>query len=59
MNTPPINLSKIRKAKARAEKKARGDENATKFGQSKVDKARDKARNAKARRDLDGHKREP
>ncbi len=52
----PVNLNRFRKDKARAEKKARADENAVKFGRSKADKTRDKARTSLAERRLDGHK---
>ncbi|MBE1282173.1 MAG: DUF4169 family protein [Rhodobacteraceae bacterium] len=55
----PVNLNRFRKQKARAEKKARADENAVKFGRTKSEKDLDKARDAKAKRDLDGHKRDP
>lgn len=54
----PVNLNRYRKDKARAEKEARADENAVKFGRSKADKDLDRARTAKARRNLDGHQRE-
>ncbi|MEC3860179.1 DUF4169 family protein [Mesobacterium sp. TK19101] len=53
-----VNLNKARKVKARAEKKVRGDQNAVKFGRSKAEKALEKARAEKARRDLDGHEAE-
>ncbi len=53
-----VNLGKARKAKGRAEKRARADENAVKFGRSKAEKDAEKAHREKARRDLDGHKRE-
>lgn len=52
------NLNQFRKDKARAEKRARGDENAAKHGQTKARKALDEARAKKAARDLDGHERE-
>lgn len=57
MNSP-VNLNKVRKDRARAEKKARADRNAVTFGQSKADKQANAAKTDKARRDLDGHKRE-
>lgn len=52
------NLNQFRKAKTRAEKRARADENARKFGRSGAEKAADKARAEKTKRDLDGKKRE-
>lgn len=48
------NLNQFRKTKARAEKRAKADENAVKFGRTKAQKALEKARVEKARRDLDG-----
>ena len=57
--TDPVNLNKVRKARARAEDKARADGNAVKFGRTKAEKAKDKAEVARAARDLDGKKREP
>lgn len=52
----PVNLNRFRKEKARADKKARADENAVKFGRRKSEKELDQARADKAARDLDGHK---
>lgn len=52
----PVNLNRFRKEKARAEKKARADQNAVKFGRTKAEKDLDRARKDKAKRDLDGHK---
>lgn len=49
----PVNLNRARKEKARAEKKARADENAAKFGRTKSQKSLDAARRDKAARDLD------
>ena len=53
-----INLRAARKAKDRAEARAKGDENAAKFGRTKAEKAIEQAKAEKARRDLDGHERE-
>ncbi|MYM53791.1 DUF4169 family protein [Thalassovita mangrovi] len=54
----PVNLNQFRKQKARAEKRARADENAVKFGRTKAEKSLEKARADKAARDLEGKKRE-
>lgn len=54
----PVNLSRFRKQKARADKKARADQNAIAFGRSKAEKESAKALTDKARRDLDGKKTE-
>jgi hypothetical protein len=52
------NLNRIRKDKARADKRARAEANAVKFGRTKAERAREAAEAEKARRDLDGAKRE-
>lgn len=54
----PVNLNQVRKTKARAEKKARAEENAVRFGRSKAEKDLDKARVTKARDQLDQTRRE-
>ena len=53
-----VKLRAARKAKDRADARAKGDENALKFGRTKAEKALDKARAKKLTRDLDGAKRE-
>ena len=55
----PINLNKVRKARARADKAVKADENAVKFGRTKVQKQADKHAADTAERHLDGHKRDP
>ena len=40
----PINLNQARKAKSRAEAKAKADENAIRFGRTKAEKVLDAAR---------------
>ena len=52
----PVNLNRFRKQKARAEKTARADENAVKYGRTKAEKSLDTARRDKASRDLDAHR---
>lgn len=54
----PVNLNRARKEKARAEKKARADENAARFGRTKAERMLEEARARKAARELDGAKRE-
>jgi len=54
----PVNLNRFRKNKARAEKKARAEQNAVSFGRGKAEKELERARAEKARRDLDGHERD-
>ena len=54
----PVNLNRFRKNKARAEKKARADQNAVKFGRTKAQKNIAQARADNASRDLDGKARE-
>lgn len=55
----PINLNKVRKDRARADAKARADENSVKFGQTKAQKKATKQQRDMDARSLDGHKREP
>lgn len=55
----PINLNKARKAKARTDQKAQAAENRVRFGQPKAAKMVSKLEAERARRDLDGKKREP
>ncbi|WP_299686430.1 DUF4169 family protein [uncultured Tateyamaria sp.] len=50
----PINLNKARKARARAENKARADANAVTFGLTKADKRSAQVENAREARKLDG-----
>ena len=51
----PINLNKARKARDRAEAKRRADENAVKHGRTKAERLAKAARDANAKRLLDGH----
>lgn len=53
-----INLNRARKAKARAADKAQAAQNRTKFGQTKGQKAVAQLDAERARRELDGKKRE-
>ena len=55
----PVNLNRFRKEKARAENRARADENAVRFGRTKSEKAKDKTLKDRAVRNLDNHKRDP
>ncbi len=51
----PVNLNRYRKEKARAEKKARADQNAVAFGRSKAEKQVVKLQKDKQNRNLDNH----
>lgn len=53
----PINLNKFRKAKSKAEKDQRAQENRIKFGRTKAEKARDKLQAGRAQRLVDLSKR--
>lgn len=53
-----INLNKARKAKARAGGKAEAAENRVRFGRTKGEKAAAKLDAERARRDLEGKKRD-
>ena len=50
----PINLNKARKARARADRKARADANAVAFGLTKSQKTAAQVENARKARKLDG-----
>ena len=54
----PINLSRFRKEKARADKRVQGDANAAKFGRTKAQKDADALDRERAEKTLDQHKRE-
>ena len=53
-----VSLSKVRKTRARSQRKAQADANAVKFGRSNAAKKAEATRSDQARRSLDGHKRE-
>lgn len=54
-----VNLRQVKKQAARKAARTKGDENAAKFGLTRVERDRQKAEADKATRDLAGHKREP
>lgn len=54
--TTPINLNKARKAKEKAAKSAKSEQNRAKFGRTKLQKKADTIRSDKAKSALDGHK---
>ena len=56
MTGTPIKLNKARKARAKAQRRAQADENAVKFGRSKVEKTRDTAENKRSASELDRKK---
>ena len=53
-----VNLRQAKKQAARKAARAKGDENAAKFGRTKAEREVQEARAEKAARDLDGHRRE-
>ena len=53
-----VNLNRARKAKDRISYRAKADENAAKFGVTKAEKTLQTAKADKAKRNLDGAKRE-
>ncbi|MFN4024075.1 MAG: DUF4169 family protein [Hyphomonas sp.] len=53
----PVNLNKVRKAKAKAEKEQRAQENRAKFGRTKAAKKLDEARADRLKKLTDGHRR--
>lgn len=56
--TTPVNIGKVKKERNRASRKARADENAVAFGQTKAQKELLKAKAEKIARNLDAHKRD-
>lgn len=52
----PINLNKVRKARARSARKAEADANAARHGRTKAERLLEATREEKARRLLDGHR---
>lgn len=54
----PINLNKARKARDKAQAKATAAENRVRFGRTKAEKAVSKLEAERARRDLEGKKRD-
>lgn len=54
-----FNLRQVRKARARAEKRAAGDENAARSGRTKAEKQRDKAETERLIATVEGHRRDP
>jgi hypothetical protein len=55
----PVNLNKVRKARARAAKETQAAENRVIHGRSKAQKAADRAAAAKLRKAVDTAKKEP
>ena len=53
-----INLNKVRKSRNKAATKQQADENAVKFGRTKVKKRAETSQKALDQTRLDGHKRE-
>lgn len=53
-----VNLNRARKVKDRLAARVKANENAAKFGLTKADKSLQTAKAEKAKRDLDGAKRE-
>ena len=54
-----VNLRTVKKQVARKAARAKGDENAVKFGRTKAERALEQAQAEKSARDLSAHKREP
>lgn len=54
MSDTPVNLNKVRKARARAENRARADANAVQYGLTKAQKKQAKVETSRIARELDG-----
>lgn len=59
MSGDVFNLNKVRKAKAKAENRAKSAVNRSVFGRTKAERSAAKLQADKASRTLDGHKRTP
>jgi hypothetical protein len=55
----PVNLNRVRKARAKADDKAKAAQNRVAFGRTRAEKDLAEARRDKAARALDAKKREP
>lgn len=53
-----VNLNKVRKARAKDEKRAKADANAVAFGRTKAERDADEAGRDALKTHLDGHKRD-
>lgn len=53
-----VNLRQAKKQAARKAARAKGDENAAKFGRTRAERDLERARAEKAARDLEAHKRD-
>lgn len=53
-----VNLRTARKQRTRADKKARGEENAARFGRTQAQRELERAEAEKARRHLDRHRKD-
>ncbi len=51
-----VNLNRVRKSKAREDKRIQADANAARFGRSNVEKNRDQVERQKRRDHIDGHR---
>jgi len=52
----PINLNRVRKAQARADKQKQAGENRIRFGRTRVEKSLADAKAEKAAKELDNHR---
>jgi hypothetical protein len=59
MTAEIVNLNRVRKARARAERQRQAEENRSKFGQSKVDRQLNEVLTKRREQALDGAKRDP
>jgi hypothetical protein len=53
-----VSLSKLRKARARADKERQASENRSKFGRTKAEKQRESTEQDRAAKQVDAHRRE-
>ena len=58
MSDTPINLNRVRKARARAEKRRQADANSVRFGRTKTERDLEKTEGDRAKEALDAHRRD-
>lgn len=57
--TAPVNLGKVRKARAKAAKKAGAAANAVRFGRTRAQRKREDGERDRAEAKIDAHRRDP
>ena len=56
MSGKPINLNRVRKARARDEERRKADENSVKYGRTKAERSIEAAKNEQSKEALEAHR---